>query len=344
MTKTMKVICLSILFIAWVFITMLGPANALDAPKLLGRVNDYGDVLTPSQENVLEKKLESIESLKKGTQIVVLTIPSLEGDSIEDFANKTFREWKLGQYEHDNGLLIVNAIKDRKIRIEVGRGLEGDIPDAISSLIISQAMVPNLKAGNYFQAFDDAATHIGDIIHVENLPTKITPRTYDGGSYFWPVILLLIFGVGTLTLAFVVLRPSRKDRILAEYEHNKRVQEQRDAAIERAKRDSALRNEIIRQTKKKTPNLAAEAAAIAATIPAENKIREAAERRKRDEEYEEQRRASERHRREEEDRRRNEESSYTSSSSSWSSSSYDSGSSFSGGGGDSGGGGSSSSY
>ncbi|MBT8345978.1 MAG: TPM domain-containing protein, partial [Desulfofustis sp.] len=97
---------------------------ALDVPDLKGRVNDYANLLSPATEASLESVLKSLES-SDSTQIVVLTINSLQDDDLEQFSLRVVEDWKIGQQGLDNGVLLLVARDDRKIRIEVGYGLEG---------------------------------------------------------------------------------------------------------------------------------------------------------------------------------------------------------------------------
>lgn len=99
-------------------------AHALDVPKVQGYVNDYADMISPSVKAELENELKTFEQTDS-TQIVILTIPSLEGEEIEDFGIKVGDTWKIGQAGKDNGIIFIVAKQDRKMRIEVGRGLEG---------------------------------------------------------------------------------------------------------------------------------------------------------------------------------------------------------------------------
>lgn len=125
---------------------------ALEAPPLGGRVNDLAGLLSPETRQGLEQKLAAFES-ETSNQVVVLTVPSLQGDSIEQFAIRVTDVWKLGQKGRDNGVLLVLAQAERKVRIEVGMGLQGVLPDITSAQIIRETMTPYLKSGNFDQAF-----------------------------------------------------------------------------------------------------------------------------------------------------------------------------------------------
>src|SRR4029450_10965724 len=110
---------------AFALLSLCAPsAHAVDVPYLSGRVVDNAEILDPATRATVTEKLKAHEE-KTGDQIAVLTVPSIGNDSIEEFATRVFESWKLGQKGKDNGVLVVVAPKDRKMRIEVGYGLEG---------------------------------------------------------------------------------------------------------------------------------------------------------------------------------------------------------------------------
>jgi uncharacterized protein len=118
-------------------------------PELKQRVNDFTNTLSFQEWQEIDRLLKSYEDTTS-TQVVVLMVNSLDGESIEEYANKTFALNKIGQAKKDNGVLLVIAKQDHKIRIEVGYGLEGALTDAMSSQIIRQEILPHFKADNYF--------------------------------------------------------------------------------------------------------------------------------------------------------------------------------------------------
>ncbi|OGR28964.1 MAG: methanol dehydrogenase [Desulfuromonadales bacterium GWD2_54_10] len=138
-------------FILAILVLIPLPLLALDAPQLSGRVNDYARLLSPEVATRLEQKLAVFEQ-ETSTQIVVLTIPSLQGDNIDQFAIRVVEQWKIGQKGKDNGVLLVLAQAERKVRIEVGMGLQGVLPDITAGQIIRDVMRPFLKADNFDQA------------------------------------------------------------------------------------------------------------------------------------------------------------------------------------------------
>jgi len=123
-------------------------ASSLDFPPLTGRVVDQANVISADVRSDLEAESKGLEE-KSGTQLVVATVKSLQGSDIESYANELFRSWKLGQAQKNNGVLLLVAPNEHKVRIEVGYGLEGTLTDALSSVIISSAIIPRFKAGDF---------------------------------------------------------------------------------------------------------------------------------------------------------------------------------------------------
>ena len=124
------------------------PAGAADVPFLSGRVVDNAEILASGDARQLTEKLKAHEQ-KTGNQIAVLTVPTIGSDSIEEYATRVFESWKLGQKGKDNGVLVVVAPKDRKMRIEVGYGLEGTLTDVGASRIIRNVMTPAFKDNDF---------------------------------------------------------------------------------------------------------------------------------------------------------------------------------------------------
>jgi uncharacterized protein len=122
-------------------------AFAFDFPALTGRVVDQAGVISADARSNIEAESKGLED-KSGTQLVVATVKSLQGSDIETYANQLFRDWKLGQAQKNNGVLLLVAPNEHKVRIEVGYGLEGTLTDALASVIISSAIVPGFKAGD----------------------------------------------------------------------------------------------------------------------------------------------------------------------------------------------------
>jgi uncharacterized protein len=137
-------------------------AFAYAFPPLTGRVVDQANIIPQPESSRITAKLASLEE-KSGIQLVVATVRSLEGSDIESYANLLFRSWGLGEKEKNNGVLLLVAPNEHKVRIEVGYGLEGTLTDALSKIVITNAMVPRFKAGDFGSGIERG---VDDIITV----------------------------------------------------------------------------------------------------------------------------------------------------------------------------------
>lgn len=132
--------------------------------KPQGFVSDYAKVISSTAVSSIENQLQSLKNLT-GVEVAVVTIPSLQNETIETYAEKLFREWGIGTKGKDNGLLILVAPNDRMVKIEVGYGLEGVIPDSIADGIIRKEMLPQFKLGDYSMGISSAVNVIVGIIN-----------------------------------------------------------------------------------------------------------------------------------------------------------------------------------
>src|SRR5262249_28845549 len=123
-------------------------ALAANFPPLTGRIVDQANIIPAATRSTLEPKLADLET-KSGIQLVVATVSSLQGEEIEPYANELFRTWKLGEKSKNNGVLLLVAPNERRARIEVGYGLEGTLTDALSKIIIANAIAPRFKEGDF---------------------------------------------------------------------------------------------------------------------------------------------------------------------------------------------------
>jgi uncharacterized protein len=137
-------------------------AAALTFPALTGRIVDQANIISPAARSAIEPKLADLEA-KSGIQLVVATVSSLEGQEIEPYANALFRNWQLGEKAKNNGVLLLVAPNERRVRIEVGYGLEGTLTDALAKVIITNAITPRFKAGDFS---DGISRGVDDIITV----------------------------------------------------------------------------------------------------------------------------------------------------------------------------------
>ncbi|MFH1217637.1 MAG: TPM domain-containing protein [Pseudomonadota bacterium] len=145
--------CIGVLMLCAILLGMARSAFALEVPPYKGYVNDYADMISPHLEVKLERALQSFD-LSDSTQIAVLTIPSLQGDSLEEFSIRTVDRWQVGRKGKDNGVLLLVSRDDRKVRIEVGRGLEPVLTDLLSGRIIDGIITPSFKANQFDHGFE----------------------------------------------------------------------------------------------------------------------------------------------------------------------------------------------
>ena len=166
--------------------------SALDFPPALTQhVNDYAGILTAEQKQDLDS-IVSQEEEQTSNQIIVAIFPSLEEESLEDFTNRLFIKWGVGQKTHNNGALIALFLKERKVRIEVGYGLEGKLTDALSSQIVRNEMAPEFREGKYYEGLRSAILAIQKAIAGEYQPLeKPVPKNPERPSI--STILFILF-------------------------------------------------------------------------------------------------------------------------------------------------------
>lgn len=188
----MKIICLLLFWIGF-------SAQALDVPALTGPVVDQAQILSGRTQAELSALLQQFQQQGKG-QIQVLTISSLDGNSIEDFSIRVTDKWKLGGKKGDDGVLFIIAVQDRKLRIEVGQGLEGVLPDAYASRIVREVVTPFFKAQRYSDGVTAGVLAIIERIDPEFTTMdrpKVRSRRLDlsGGQLLILFLILGVFGV-----------------------------------------------------------------------------------------------------------------------------------------------------
>ncbi|GJE57240.1 MULTISPECIES: TPM domain-containing protein [Methylobacterium] len=165
-------------------------------PPLDGRVTDAAGVLPPEIRERITGKLKAHED-KSGDQLVVATVPSLQGLTVEEYANRLFRAWKLGETKRNNGALLLVAPTNRKVRIEVGYGLEGAITDAVSKAIITTAIIPKFKQGDIPGGIEAGADAILSIMagDAEQWQRRAPVRSDSVNGIevvFWIVLILFL--------------------------------------------------------------------------------------------------------------------------------------------------------
>jgi uncharacterized protein len=162
---------------AFLLFLLASPAFALTFPALTGRVVDQAGIIPAGERASLEQTLAALEQ-KSSDQLVVVTLSSLEGTDVADYGYQLGRAWQIGQGKLNNGVLLIVAPNERKVRIEVGYGLEGTLTDALSSLIIQQAILPKFKAGDMPAGIRAGVAAIQDV--VLNNESEWKQRAKDG--------------------------------------------------------------------------------------------------------------------------------------------------------------------
>jgi uncharacterized protein len=180
-------------------------AVAQTFPAMTGRIVDQANVISASARQTIEPKLADLET-KSGIQLVVATVNSLEGQEIEPYANALFRNWKLGDKTKNNGVLLLVAPKEHRVRIEVGYGLEGTLTDALSKVIITNAITPRLKAGDFSDGIsrgvDDIITVLStDAFEWEKRPSLRLDNPPASDPANWVLILIAIIVVVLLIVS-----------------------------------------------------------------------------------------------------------------------------------------------
>jgi uncharacterized protein len=183
----------------WLFIGMLFACTWLHAQEVLPRPNpprlvtDQAGVLSESERQALEQKLVALDD-SSSNQIAVVLIKTLNDRPIEEYATKLFREWGIGNKKTNNGVLLLVAVDDRKVKIEVGYGLEGAIPDITASAIIRNEIGPAFKQQNYYQGLDKAADALAKaaVGEYKVARKKNSSKPGGGGSIITFLVILAI--------------------------------------------------------------------------------------------------------------------------------------------------------
>jgi uncharacterized protein len=162
----------------------------VEIPKLSSRVTDLTGTLNPYQTQALETKLAAFEA-KKGSQIAVLIVPTTQPEDIAEFGIKVLDLWRIGRKGVDDGLILIIAKNDRKLRLEVGYGLEGVIPDAIAKRIIDETITPFFKSGDLVGGINAGVDKIIGLIDGEPLPP---PKRQDYSQQNEGSYLFVLFG------------------------------------------------------------------------------------------------------------------------------------------------------
>ena len=184
-----KKLLLILLVFAAIFNTSAQKSIAKPVPARL--VVDYANILSTAEVETLERKLVALDD-STSNQIAIVTVKSLNNEVIEDVAVATFRDWGIGNKKTRNGVLVLVAIEDRKIRIEVGYGLEGAIPDVTANDIINNDIKPNFKQGNYYAGLDAAINNLSKAASGEYHVARERPAGGKGGGNILGIIIIIV--------------------------------------------------------------------------------------------------------------------------------------------------------
>lgn len=169
-----------------------GSAEEVPVPALTQRVTDLSNTLRPEEKTLLERELQDFET-RKGAQIALLIVATTGDETIEQYGIRVAENWKLGRKGVDDGVLLLIAKNDRKLRIEVGYGLEGALSDIISKRIISDIITPRFKQGDYFGGIRDGLQAIMKVIDGEALPEPKGSTAGSSNDSFTPLVIFLFF-------------------------------------------------------------------------------------------------------------------------------------------------------
>ncbi|WP_095149149.1 YgcG family protein [Pseudomonas sp. Irchel s3a18] len=173
----MRVLKMSLVLVLWVF--AITAQAELKFPALIGRVVDNAQMIEPSVREQLSQQLKAHE-LATGEQLVVVTLSDLQGTSIDDYGYQLGRYWGIGQKDKNNGALLIVARDERKLRIEVGYGLEDRLTDAQSSVIINQVITPAFKTGHFSKGISDGVAAM--LVVLGGSPLDEPTTAYDSGD------------------------------------------------------------------------------------------------------------------------------------------------------------------
>ncbi len=190
--KSVLCLFLCILYLASCIFLCASSVYALEVPQLHSYVNDYAGMLSFGTRTELEKELQAFEETDS-TQIVILTVPSLEGEVLEEFSIRVADSWKIGQRQKDNGVILLVAKQERKIRIEVGRGLEGRMTDLMAGRIIDLVIKPKFKRGDFDGGFVSGVHALMDGVRGEFRAED--EQQVRGIEKLWQFFSFLMFGL-----------------------------------------------------------------------------------------------------------------------------------------------------
>ena len=186
--------------LALLFASVAGAADEVAVPALKARVTDLTGTLSPDQLASIEGELRAFEQ-KKGSQIAVLMLPSTQPEPLEQYSMRVAESWKIGRAKADDGLILIIAKNDQRLRIEVGYGLEGAIPDVVAKRVIREVIAPHFLANDFYGGIRDGTRTLMKLIDGEKLPPPAQPQAAavdDYESLFVVLLAVVIVAGGVL--------------------------------------------------------------------------------------------------------------------------------------------------
>ncbi len=179
-------------------------AQAQEYPAHTGKVNDFAPVLAPAERDDLERRLADLERTTSA-EVAVVTLPTLNGRPLEEYATGLFNAWGIGKQDRDNGVLVLVAVEDRAMRIEVGYGLEGVLPDGLAGAIIRETFLPKFRDGDFRGGLLDGTARVIEIVRRNETLTAAQLAALDaaardaGKSWGFAAFLALFVGIGAFS-------------------------------------------------------------------------------------------------------------------------------------------------
>ena len=197
----------SVRLVAVVALSCLSAAAAAQSalPKPAGRVNDFANVIDPAIEAEIDRRLDLLEQTTS-SEIAVVTVASLDGASVEEYASRLFKAWGVGQGPEDNGVLVLVAPSEREMRIEVGYGLEGVLPDGLAGQVIRDDFTPRFRDGDYSGGIRSGVNRVADIVEKHQVLTPEQLAAFNGrGSSEVPAVIIIPFFGLFVAIGFLML-------------------------------------------------------------------------------------------------------------------------------------------
>ena len=192
----------------YLFVTLLWATSAVaqTLPKPSGRVTDLANVIDAGTEAEIVARLEQLER-QTSSEIAIVTVPSLDGVPVDDYAVRLFKEWGIGQAKQDNGVLVLVAPNEREMRIEVGYGLEGILPDGLAGQIIREQFIPRFRDNDYNGGIRDGVARVVEIVEKQQVLTaeELAKFNDQSGADDVPVWIIIPFMGLFVTIGFTMV-------------------------------------------------------------------------------------------------------------------------------------------